>query len=177
MDKPLVYPNIDIRGTRPNQFVDKPEDERSVLKLSHHVREVSRNTHKGPGEYTIHVKRGDSDTRQSVYDIRNLGMWDPDEQEKNGAVAVRTVYDYFKEKNLLSSCPDLKDGYAIAKKGVVMFRRRFGKNVAVLLFGSAEEGHGVPFLFVREDKVKVGWLRMDHTIVSINPIFRVLRFE
>ena len=108
-------------------------------------------------------------TGPTEYNLATLELWLHDDQ-KNGTVPGRVVYDHLTDNKGLANHLGLADLLEIQKKGITIFRRFFAGK-AVFGWKSMVQNHNgtifVPFLVEYNSSVVVRW-RSVHNIWNVN---------
>lgn len=112
-------------------------------------------------------------TGPAEYDGSKLKQWlHPD--QKN-VVRGDTIYEYLKDKKLLSGCLSLRDLEEIQKKGITLFRQNFQGKVVFAWKSGVRNRNGnlcVPYLCEGGDEVVLDWYWLDSNWDANNPALR-----
>ena len=108
------------------------------------------------------------------YDLSKLELWLHDDQ-KDSMVKGEVIYSHLKATNTLTSCLDLRDGFAIQAKGIAVFRRFFGGKSAFLWRSTAQSLFSrilVPFLCEFGGEIVVDWNWLDRGWYTDHPALK-----
>ncbi len=94
------------------------------------------------------------------YDVRSLELL-LHENQKNGLISTKEIYEYIQEKNILENCLGLSDLLAIQKKGIIVFNTIFQGKSVIGWRSIAKNSIGgdmrFPYLIEKEGEVKLIW--------------------
>lgn len=109
------------------------------------------------------------------YDISAIEQWLHDGQKDGKYIEGNKIYNHLKKTDTLKTCLGLRDLKEIQKKGIAFFRKHFKGKAVFGWAGIVRDRDGnlrVPYLYVRDDEVVLGWGWADYDWDGGSPALR-----